>query len=195
VARRRLILHISGLREKDLRRQRSNSHWVARGLLFKLLLIGVLAWGVSRLVPEPSLAGDEQIVHGGRVLLIQDTSGSMTQYEGIVKDRLAALRAAGMYSEVACRLSNTEFPDFVDCVERLARREDADGVYVFADFDWDWTEDGLRRVKQAVESTGMRVYLETVSLEPNPKLMRVAEQSGGGVIHTTRPNAAQKATQ
>jgi hypothetical protein len=184
-----LIVHISGLGEKDLRRRSFGSQRAARALLIKLFFIGVVVWGISRLVSEPSLAGDEQIVHGGRILLIQDTSGSMTEYEGVVEKRMEALRAAGMYSEVACQLSNTEFPDFVDCVEQLAREEDIDGLYVFADFDWSWTDDGLRRVEQAVEPTGMRLYLETISLEPNPELVKLAERSGGGVIHTPNPSA------
>ena len=81
---------------------------------------------------------------------------------------------------------NNEFPDFVDCVERQARRDDVDGIYVFADFHWSWTPEGLRRATQALEPTGWRLYLETIDLDPSPELVRLVEASGGAVIRTPK---------
>lgn len=185
--RRRLDLHISGLNEDDLRRWPSHTpHNPGRALLVKLILFTVLCWVAPKLVPESSVEQGGKIVRGNRILLIQDTSGSMKGYQATVDQRLATLRAAGMYSDVACRLLDNEFPDFVDCVEGQARREDIDGLYVFADFRWGWTPEGLRRVTQALEPTGWRLYLETIGIDPAPELMRLVEPSGGAMIRTPK---------
>jgi hypothetical protein len=130
---------------------------------------------------------DGQIVRGNRILLIQDISGSMNGYQTTVDQRLATLRMAGMYSDVACRLDVDEFLNFVACIEQQARRDDIDGLYVLADFEWTFTPDGLLRVKQSLEPTGFRLYLETVgTTDPVPELRELAEQLGGTVIHTQK---------
>lgn len=103
----------------------------------------------------------------------------------MVDQRLAAHLAAGMFSGVACELGNNEFPEFVNCVEREARREDTDGLYVFADFEWSFTPDGLRRVGDAFESSGLRLYVETIGSDP-PELRELAERSGGAIIRTPK---------
>lgn len=185
--RRTLDLHISGLNADDLRRWRSHTPYnPGPALLVKLILFAGLLWLAPKLVPEPSVEQGGQIVWGNRVLFIQDKSGSMTPYQTTVDQRLATNQAAGMFTGIACELGNNEFPEFVNCVEREARREDADGLYVFADFRWGFTPDGLRRVIAAFESSGLRLYLETIGIDPVPELRELAERSGGAIIRTPK---------
>jgi hypothetical protein len=194
VARRVLELRITGLDERDLRRWRrylgTTSAFVglarspAKGLLTAAIVLASGAWAAHRSVPGMEVEQTGVVVRGRHVLLVQDVSGSMSQHEAVVRDRLAALRDGGAYSEVGCQLGGEEFIDFVTCVEAQIGRDEVDGIYVFGDFEWDYTPDGLRRVSKAVGRRGTRMYLETVRFEPHAELASLAESSGGGVIRT-----------
>jgi hypothetical protein len=151
-----------------------------------VVLICVLVWLAPEVVPEAGVEVGGQVVRGAGMRLIQDKSGSMQQQESQVQERLAALRSGGIYSKVVCELSDNEFPDFVACGEGLAREESNEGLYVFGDFVWQFSDDGLKRVRKSLEGRGVRVYLETIGKEPPDALRRLAEQSGGGVIRTRR---------
>jgi hypothetical protein len=196
VPQRRLELRITGLREDDLRRWRRRHAGVgatvlpilfgsARRLIATSAVVVTSVWAVRTAVPHVEVAQSGEMVRGRRVLLVQDLSGSMDQYQAVVAARLATLRDAGMYSAVGCTLGNDEFGDLMACAETIGRDVDVDGVYIFADFDagdWTYTPDGLRRVAQELESRGVRVYLETVRDDPHPVLRTLAENSGGTVI-------------
>jgi len=45
-----------------------------------MLFFAGLLWLAPKLLPEPSVEQGGQIVRGNRILLIQDKSGSMTQW-------------------------------------------------------------------------------------------------------------------
>ena len=154
-------------------------------LLLKLVGIAGVLWLTPTLAPAPTLdlAGIE--VTGRQVLLIQDGSGSMGTHQSVVDRRLAALRAAGAHSDLACpKLSNNEFQDFVACVTAQARRTELDALYVFADFQWQFNAAGLSAVRRALEPTNVSLYLETIGATPPADLVRLAEISGGAIIHT-----------
>jgi hypothetical protein len=184
---------ISGADERALRRwlrgHRLGPAWVRRdpARWLKALAVAALLWVAPTLALSPTLEIGGRTVSGRRVLLIQDDSGSMGAYQALVDRRLTALRAAGSYSELACpKLSNDEFGDFVTCVLQQAGRQDVDGLYVFADFLWGFTPEGLRAVSRALEGTSIRLYLDTIGAEPPPQLLRLVDASGGAMIHTPK---------
>lgn len=188
MARLRLDLRISGASKRNLRKWRRLTR---RGTGPGILIVAIPFMIAT--IHEPSIEVGDRQVAGRRIQLIQDKSGSMTAQQAMVDQRLDALRAAGMFSEVACELSNNEFPDFVACVEKLAHRNDIDGLYVFADFEWEWNGsytcspqpgDGTRRVVDTLQRTGWRLYFETIKCGLPRDLAELAENSGGGVIHT-----------
>jgi hypothetical protein len=190
MAPRILDLRIFGVTNRDLHRwRRLPPAKIAPGIVL-ILAIPLL----TALIQDPSIEVGGRQVAGGRILLVQDKSGSMTEQQATVDRRLGALRAAGIFSGVACELSNNEFPDFSACVQKLSHRTDIDGLYVFADFFWDWNGsgytcfpqpgDGTRRIVETLERTGWRVYLETIGCALPRDLAELAESSGGGVIHT-----------
>ena len=102
--------------------------------------------------------------------------------EATVQERLAALRDGGIDSDRACVLGGSEFVDFVRCLEQITDEGEADGVYVFADFSWSYSETGLRTTERLVDERPVRLYLETIGAAPHPVLQRLANDSGGGVI-------------
>ncbi len=179
-----LHLRISGLDEARLRQWRlRSSETSAWGVVAKLILLGLVLsylpnWMQESRESSVRVAG--QVVTGNTVALILDRSGSMDQRMDIVQERLALLRAGRIYSEVACELGNTEFPDFVQCLDRLVSEANADGVYVLSDFNWSYDEDRLGRVRRAFAGRRLRLYLESVGGDPHAELLRLAEESGGG---------------
>jgi hypothetical protein len=191
VARRRLNLHISGLTNRNLRRWRRTRQKAITPLL---LIAGIPV--VIALTREQSIELADHTISGQRILLVQDKSGSMNELQATVAQRLSALRNAGIATEVACELSDLEFGDFTACVERLARRNDVDGLYVLADYNWDWNGtgyscspqpgDGTRRLTNILRGTGWRLYLETINCHLPQDLANLADESGGGIIHTRK---------
>jgi hypothetical protein len=176
---RLLDVRITGWDQDEMRRWKSR-----RSPLLIFAIFFVFIWLAPSLIPASDVERGGVTIRGNRVLLIQDDSGSMKKQQAIVDQRLAELREAHKYSEIACQLGDDEFPEFVGCVERLAKEQDIDGIYVFADFNWTWSEDGLRRVVEALGRTGIHVYLETIGPDPAPELMQLAKQSDGGLIRT-----------
>jgi hypothetical protein len=181
-------VRISGVDDRQLRRwQQQAAAPYSPALVLKVICVAGVFWLAPTLasVPMIDLGGLE--VGGRQVLLIQDGSGSMNAYQAVVDRRVAALRAAGAYTDLACpRLSNTEFQDFVACVTARAPSEGLDGLYVFADFEWDFTAEGLSAVRRALERTNVRLYLDTIGAAPPADLRRLVETSGGAVIRTPK---------
>jgi hypothetical protein len=186
MTRERVEVRISGVSEARWRRWQRRAGKGSAGIPWFtwVVVLALFVWLVPESVPEATVDVGGKTILGRGMRLIQDKSGSMGAQESLVQERLAALRAAGMYSEVACELSNTEFPDFVACVERLASEESEAGVYVFGDFQWQFSDAGLERVRRSLEGRGIRVYLETIGNEPPDALVRLAERSGGEMIRT-----------
>ncbi|MBL8220430.1 MAG: hypothetical protein JNL62_14450 [Bryobacterales bacterium] len=153
---------------------------------------------VTAVAREPIVEVEGRQVSGYRIILIQDTSGSVAEHhQATAMERLSALDKAGIVSEVVCRLSNDEFPDFSNCIhsiERLAENKDIDGVYVLSDFHWAWNgsdytcsaqqSSGTRHIVETFERTGWRLYLETMQCQVPGDLARLAEDSGGAVLYT-----------
>ena len=185
----RFDFRASRLTQDDLRRfkRRGPHHPVRTSLKAVLLLAGAMLIAPA-LLPDDSAEQVGSIVIGGKILLIQDKSGSMRQHQQTVDRRVAALRAAGTYSEVACELSDSEFADFADCIGKLKSEKGIDGLYVFGDFVWDWEADGLRRVTEAIGAAGWRLYLETVSRQSDPHadLATLANLSGGAIFRPSQ---------
>jgi hypothetical protein len=184
-----LDVRISGVEEDDLRRwhpKTGSGSPSGGGLLVTVIPIICLLWIASALVAEPpEIEQGGQVIRGAHVLLIQDGSSSMDSYQAVVAQRLAALSAASAYSGFGCLTSDAEFVDFADCVVREARGADVDAFYVFADFRWAGVDDaGVARVREALDGAGIRLYLETISADPDPRLAALAASSGGAVIHT-----------
>ena len=188
---------IAGADETDLRRWRrqgesggSSSSWWKwawpPGIVIPVLAVFWVA-PTLEFEPPPSVEIGGQRVDGERVLLIQDDSGSMGSYQAVVDRRIAALRAAGAYSDVACKLGNLEFIDFVPCAIAQARKPDVDGLYVFADFKWaQYDVAGVNELRRALESTNIRLYLDTMGDEPQTELADLARDTGGAIIHTPK---------
>jgi len=200
MAPRLLDVRIFGVKDEDLRRWRRQTRaGIAPGILLigVILAIPVLTALIRDAGVDPGIEVASRQVTGSRILLVQDKSGSITAQQATVDRRLAALRAAGIVSDVACQLSDSEFPDFSACVSRLSSRTDVDGLYVFADFYWDWNGEGYtcsphvsaetRRIAESLEGTGWRVYFETIQCALPQDLAELAQSSGGGVIKT-RPH-------
>jgi hypothetical protein len=177
-----LHLRISGINEEQLRRWQIRSpEALAWGAGAKLIVLVLVLSYLPNLMQESSVPVRGQVVTGSTVLLIWDTSGSLDGQTDTIRERLASLRAAGIYSEVACRLSNSEFPDFVQCLDRVVREAKADGVYVLSDFSWIYDEARLIRMRQLFAGRPLRMYLETIGRAPHPELLRLAEESRGGL--------------
>jgi hypothetical protein len=183
-----LHLRISGFDEERLRQWRiRSSEASAWGAVAKLTVLGVVLSYLPNLMQqsqESSVQVAGQVVTGNTVVLVLDRSGSMNQRMDIVQERLALLRAGGIDSEVACELGNNEFPDFIQCLDRLVSGANADGVYVLSDFNWSYDGDRLNRARRVFATQRLRLYLETIGVAPHSELLRLAEDSGGGA---TRP--------
>ena len=132
-------------------------------------------------------------VEGSHILIVEDTSGSMSSSQ----EELARQKA---------RFASTLFQDspkidgfgvgsggdptnLLHVLQReLPARRGVDTVYVFSDFEpgtasWDCNDlAGLAQLRQLIRSAGVRLYLSTVNMVPSRGLLAIARESGGGLV-------------
>ena len=165
----------------------------ATKLLLTTVLVGATIYSV-RSTPTAIVGSGE--VAGNSVLVLQDTSGSMGGTGVALAAQIERLRAAGI------ALANREqiqgfgvmrsgsSSNLLNALERtLPLNPDVDTIYVFSDYQWvsdppvDASDPaGYQRLRQLLSDRRVRMYLATVNQPPEGELIRVATDSGGGVI-------------
>ena len=143
----------------------------------------------------PTALVDGQVFTARNVIILQDTSGSMGGTDARLQALLRTLQRAGINTD---RVSETKgygfWPggDQTNSLKSLERALDGesgvDTIFVFSDFNYydeelDATDDsGYRRLRELLNSRRCRLYLGTVNKPPVDELIRIANESGGGVI-------------
>jgi hypothetical protein len=158
-----------------------------------LALVGL--WAAAWVLPDYSDGSVVNLpsgpVRGSRFAFIWDQSGSMSAQQSVVEERIRILTDEGKMSEPACILSDSEFRDYMGCLDKILQSANTDSVYVFGDFDWfyavadrDWPR--LNSIRQAFGNAPMRFYYETVGMDPPQEFVRFIDDFGGEIIHTRR---------
>lgn len=144
----------------------------------------------------PSTIAYGQVFTGKNVIVLEDISGSMGPEE---KSRLAALlnqlRTAGIKINATTETMGAGFwvggeeVNSLKSLEKALRiNPTADTIFVFSDFkhdDPEWDDHdpaGFQRLKELLEQRNRRLYLGTVNLQPDEELIRIATDSGGGLL-------------
>ncbi len=144
----------------------------------------------------PSTVAYGQAFTGKNVIVLEDTSGSMGAAERI---RLAALlnqlKAAGIRINATSETKGAGFwaagaeVNSLKSLERALRTNPtADTIFVFSDFkhdtaEWDdHDEAGFQRLRELLAQRNRRLYLGTVNRPPDPELIGIATNSGGGLL-------------
>jgi hypothetical protein len=159
-----------------------------------LAILAVLAAAAYAGHNRPIAALGDAAVVARTVLVLRDVSGSMDGTEAALATQTQAALAAGV--RVAADVRTVGFGmspagdpgNALRTLERVLRHVEADAVYVFSDFDNqtgsydDADAEGLARLEALLVAERMRLYLATVRLDPDPRLVEIATASGGGVI-------------
>lgn len=136
-------------------------------------------------------------VVGSRILLVLDSSSSMSSENAEVNRQIAALRTSldpTVSTVSGFGTVSTGYDNLRTALEqKLSQPRTVDAVYVLSDFypidkpiDCDDTA-GLERVRQLIRHSGVRLYLSTVRMMPPPALIAIARESGGGLIGVESP--------
>jgi hypothetical protein len=131
------------------------------------------------------------------VILIPDTSGSMSDpaRRQTLQDQIARLKASGMAilegrGLAGFGVSKAKHPDsLLFEVERaLQAHQEADTIYAFSDFEvtgshyWQSDAEGYEQLGKILSDRRVRLYIGTVKYQPPGELLKIARESGGGLI-------------
>jgi hypothetical protein len=163
------------------------------------------AWGAGAGVPTlcagvlavlgmfaPGSAVNGVNVQGSRILVVEDTSGSMNSFTGELARQKSLLGNALFERSPKIDgfgvISTGAQSNLLHVLEReLPARRGVDTVFVFSDFrpgtaDWDCNDlAGLGEFRRLIRSAGVRLYLSTVNMLPSNGLIAIARESGGGL--------------
>jgi hypothetical protein len=165
-------------------------------VLLSTIVVAAIVYSASS-KPMVSIAGTP--VTATRVLVLRDVSGSMANTGPTLARQMATALAGGIgvVEEVPTRgfgFSPAGWDDnALKPLERVLPGLDVDAVYLFSDFDNqtggldDSDAAGLDRLRSLLDANGIRLYLATVRLDPDPALVQVAVESGGGVVGANGP--------
>jgi len=137
-----------------------------------------------------------EVIRAQKVLVIVDISGSMLDSEDQSKlqRQLEQLGDMGMLTDKRTASGfgvSTTANDYnlLNQLERgLEANPNVDAVYAFSDFEvvdksyWKSDRQGYKHLRELLRKQRLRLYLGTVKYQPPNELIRVAKESGGGVI-------------
>lgn len=136
-----------------------------------------------------AIPGNGGTVKGVNVLVISDTSGSMSGLERTRQreEMIQRLRDAGM-SVVVVPVQSGGITRSDDRVVRALEqhyKRGMDTVYWFSDFQDAVDQGGVELLRDALQRRGLRFYIGSVNMQPKA-LVELAEQRGGALLHHRR---------
>jgi hypothetical protein len=203
---RRLEFHAHVLTEKDVRRGQRRSyslrpfagrHTSIPGAIF----IALAALYVCREYLQyhgrfvssgyTAVLGDQRFT-ARNVLLLLDVSFSMGGTKATLDRQIEQMLKAGITIDARSESWGFGF-NLADPYNALNKLEAAlrtnpavDAIYLFSDFDpgaLDYSDEaGYARLRQLLREGRRRLYLGTVRLEPDARLLQIARESRGGLI-------------
>ena len=177
--------------------QATTSDIVAVGI--KLVMSGALTvasvMAYDSVMPRPLRVLDRThravlggtVVYGDRVIVIKDTSGSMSDHQATRDAMIEKLKESGILVwEKNVRSGGVSSGgDVVPAVtEAIATHPDADTVYFFSDFADGNDSAAIEALRDALG--GRRLYLGSVEADPGDELKALAKSTDGGAVEMTR---------
>src|ERR1051325_1269847 len=175
-----------------------------RALVWAAIAVGslyLLQW-INAKIPRLDSADTRSVVlnngsrfYGNNVIVLQDASGSMRNTGDQLKSLLTQLSVAGISVDNPIATMGPGFSVVGTSENSLHKLEQglqvnsaADAIFVFSDFanddaEWDaHDEAGYERLRELLDDGRRRLYLGTVTYPPPAELLKIAYDSGGGMI-------------
>ena len=186
--------------EKQSRRTSGNVHFastiavvVVVGVVLHMQQTGGLTSGsLTHVVPSHVTRINATQITSDRVVVLVDSSGSMTGTEQTVQSQLQQLTNAGIsivnrVPVAGFAIASADQYSLLDTLlQGLASNPSADAVYVISDFSVgdEAANDtaAYERLRMALDDRGARLYWATVRDTPPPMYHALARESGGDVI-------------
>ena len=185
--------------EKQSRRNSGNVHFastiavvVVVGVVHVQQTGGLTSESLTHVVPSHVTRINATQITSDRVVVLVDSSGSMTGTEQTVQSQLQQLTNAGI--SIVNRVpvpgfaiaSADQYSLLDTLLQGLASNPSADAVYVISDFSVgdEAANDtaAYERLRMALDDRGARLYWATVRDTPPPMYHALARESGGDVI-------------
>ncbi len=201
-----LEFQIKGLTQDELKRRRKHQE---SANVFKRFLAGlstgarVLVWAALAVAAlyilqwsyTPSVILNGQVFTAKNVIILKDVSGSMGGTEERLQGLINQLKNAGISVDNPVETQGGGFSvagsddnSLKKLEKALKENPAADAIFVFSDFTifgfpWDGSDAaGYQRLRELLRGGQRRLYLGTVNLQPPDELIRIARDSGGGLI-------------
>lgn len=155
-----------------------------KGLVLVLLVAAVVS--AARNAKEPAIVLDGVEVRARPILVLKDTSPSMSDYLDRLQERLAHLRSAGGGVDlIEVDVVGSSAEDVSPVLARsLAELTDVDTVYFFSDFEDPSSYAAFQALDRALGDRRLRFYTASVELYPHPEWVAIARRSGGDLLQT-----------
>lgn len=138
-------------------------------------------------IPAAKIPGTDVKVVGKNVLVLSDTSGSMSDNRETRDQMIQILRDRGLKVHihgVSTGGVSASSPEIVTAL-KTAFKIGIDTVYLFSDFQESSDAQGVQQLREFLEEKGLRLYVGTVEKSPGSELIKLAEETGGKFVKQT----------